>query len=136
MVIQEKGIAAEQHDIARLEIAIEKVIPAGAQQELRQAPKIVFQRLFIEGDAGEPKKIVLKIIQVPGDGLAIEAGTRIAHFVIQIAASFDLKAWQHGHNLAVGFNRLGSDSLTQTIFREKLKERGVAQVFLQISAVT
>src|ERR1019366_4009941 len=136
LVIQEKWIAAAQHDIARLEIAIEKVIARGTQQEFSQAAEIVFQRLFVERNVGQPKKIVLEIIQVPGDGLAIETGARIAHLVIQIAAGFDLKAWQHGHNLAVGFNHLGSDSLTQTIFREKLKQRGVAQVFFQISAVT
>src|ERR1035437_10656395 len=89
----------------------------------------------MEGDAGELKKIVLEIIQIPSDGLAIKAGTRIAHFVIQIAASFDLKARQHGHNCAISFHRLRSNGLAHTIFRDKLKERRVPQVFLKISAV-
>src|SRR5664280_3630866 len=89
----------------------------------------------MEGYAGEPKKIVLEIIQVPSDGLAIEAGTRIAHFVIQIAARFDLKARQHGHNFAIGFNRLGSNGLANAISRQKLKECRVPQIFLKISAV-
>ena len=118
-----------------MEIPIEKVIAVGAQQELRQAAEIVFQRLFVEGDAGEPEKVVLEIIQIPSDGLAIEARARIAHIVIQIAAGFDLKAWQHGHNLAIGFHGLGSNVLADPMFREKLKKRRVPQVFFEISAV-
>ena len=111
LVIQKKWLAVAQHDVARLEIAIEKIIAVGAQQELRQAAEIVFQRLFVEGNAGEPKKIIFEVIQIPGDGLAIEAGARIADFVIQIAAGFDLKARQHGHHFAIGFHHLGRNLL-------------------------
>ena len=135
LIIQKKWLAVAQHDVARLEIAIEKIIAVGAQQELRQAAEIVFQRLLVEGNAGEPKKVILEIIQIPGDGLAIEAGARIAHFVVQIAAGFDLKARQHGHDFAIGFNRLGSNLLAGAIVREKLKKRRVAKVFFEISAV-
>jgi len=110
-------------------------IAVGAQQEPRQVAEINFQRLFVEGDAGEPKKIVLEIIQIPSDGLTIEAGARIAHFVIQIAPGFDLKAWQHGHNLAIGFHGLGSNILADPMGGEKLKKRRVPQVLFQISAV-
>src|SRR5271157_5180577 len=84
LVIQEEWMAVPQHDVSRLEIPIEEVTVAGAQQELRQASEIVFQRLFVKGDASESEKVVLEIIQVPGDGLAIEARARIAHLVIQI----------------------------------------------------
>ena len=107
----------------------------GAQQEFGQAPEIVFQCLFVERDAGKPEKVVLEIIQIPSDGLAIEARARIAHLVVQIAAGFDLKAGQHGHHLAIGFHDLGSNILAGPMFREKLKERRVAQVFFEISAV-
>ena len=62
-------------------------------------------------------------------------GARIAHLVIQIAPGFDLKAWQHGHHLAIGFNDLGSNILADTMLREKLKKRRVPQVFFEISAV-
>src|SRR6202163_1063369 len=96
LIVQEKGLVFvqtfAQHDVAGLEIAIEKIIAAGAQQQFRQAAEIAFQRLLIERDAGKPEKVILEIIQVPRNGLAVEAGTRIAHFVIQIAARFDLKA--------------------------------------------
>ena len=60
---------------------------------------------------------------------------RIAHFVIQIAAGFDLKARQHGHNFAIGLHGLGSDVGAVAMSREKLKKRGVAQIFFEISAV-
>src|ERR1019366_2598405 len=53
LVVEEKWLAVAQHDIAGLEISIEKVIVRGAQQELGQAAEIVFQRLLVEGDAGE-----------------------------------------------------------------------------------
>ena len=115
LVIEKEGLAVAQHDVARLEIAIEKVVAGGAQQEFRQAAEIVFQRLLVEGNAGEPEKVILEIIQIPGDGLAVEAGARIADFVIQIAAGFDLKARQHGDNFAIGLDRLGSDVLAGTI---------------------
>src|SRR6266542_6520546 len=107
----------------------------GTQQELRQTAEIVFQRLFVERDAGESEKVVLEIVQIPSDGLTIEAGSQIADFVIQIAAPFDLKARQHGHNLPIGFDCLRSDILAGPMLPEKLKKRRVAQVFFKISAV-
>ena len=129
------GPSIAQHDVARLEIAIEKIIAVGAQQKFRQAAEIVLQRLLVEGNSGEPQKIILEIIQIPRDRLAIEAGTRIAHFVIQIAARFDLKAWQHGDNFAIGLDCLGSNVRAVAIVGEKLKKRGAAEVFFEISAV-
>src|SRR5712692_7223576 len=135
LIIQEKWLAVSQHDVARLEITIEEVIAVGAQQELNQAAEIVFQLLFVEGDASELKKIIFEIIQVPSDGLVIEAGARIARFVIQISAGLDLKPRQHGHNFAIGFHRLGSNVLADTIVCQKLKKRRVPQVFFEISAV-
>src|SRR5947207_10727929 len=90
-----------------MDIAIEKVIVPGAQQQLCQAAKIVLQPLFVEGNASKPKKVILEVIQIPSDGLAIKVGARIAHFVIQVAASLDLKARQHSHNVAIRLNHLG-----------------------------
>jgi hypothetical protein len=69
----------------------------------------VLQRLFVEGHAGEAEEIVLEIVEIPGDGLAIEAGARIADFVIEVAAGLDLKPRQHGDDFAIGFDDLGSD---------------------------
>src|ERR1700674_5214775 len=92
LIVQEKWLVFvqdfAQHDVAGLKIPIEKIIAAGAQQQFRQAAEIVLQRLLVEGNAREPEIVILKIVQVPRDGLAIEAGARVAHFVIQIAARF------------------------------------------------
>src|SRR5712664_4311035 len=135
LVIHKKGIAVAQHDVAGLEVAVEKVIARGGQEEFGQAAEIVFQGLLIEGDAGEAEEIILEIVQVPGDGLAIETGAGITHFVIQITAGFDLEAGEDGDGFAVGFDHLGSDIPASTVFREEFEKRGVAEVFLEISAV-
>ena len=63
---------------------------------LGQPAEVVFQLLLIKGDASQLQKVVLEVVQVPGDRLAIEAAARITEFVIQIAAGFDLKAGQLG----------------------------------------
>ena len=126
--------AVTQHYVARLEVAIQKVIAVGAQQEFRQTAEIIFQRLFVEWDTGKPEKVILEIIQVPGDGLAIEAGARVTDFVVQIAAGLDLKARQHRNDFAICFHRLGSDVLAVTMVGEKFKQSRVSQVFLEIRA--
>jgi hypothetical protein len=79
------------------------------QQKLCQAREIVFQGLFAEGDAGQPEKIVFEIIQIPIDGLAVEAGPWITNLVIQVPAGFDLKARQNCHHFSIGFDCLRSD---------------------------
>ena len=135
LVIHKIGMAVVPQDVARLEVPVEKVMAVGAQQKFCQPAEIVFQRLFVEGDAGESQKIVLEIVQIPSDRLAVEARAWIAHLVVQIAAGFDLKAWQHGHHLAIRFDGLGSNFLVGPMFREKLKERRVPQVFFEIRAV-
>src|ERR1700674_947595 len=139
LIVQEKWLVFvqdfAQHDVAGLKIPIEKIIAAGAQQQFRQAAEIAFHRLLVEWDAGQTEKVILEIIQIPRDGLAIEAGARIAHFVVQIAARFDLKARQHGNNFAIGRDRLGSDGRALAVVREKLKKRGAAKVFYEIRTV-
>ena len=64
-----------------------------------------------------------------------KTGTRIANFVIQIAARFDLKSRQHGHNFAICINHLGSNLFASTIVREKLKKCCVPKIFFEISAL-
>src|SRR5208337_152073 len=58
LIVQKKWLVLvqnfAQHDVARLEIAIEKIIAAGAQRKFRQAAEIALQRLFAEGNAGKP----------------------------------------------------------------------------------
>src|SRR5882672_2245282 len=73
LIVHKKGIAVAQQDVAGLEVAVEKVIARCAQEKFRQAAKIVFEGLLVEGDAGEAEEVIFEVIQIPGDGLAIEA---------------------------------------------------------------
>ena len=136
LIIEEIGLAVAQHDVAGLEIAIEKIIAGGVQQELGQASEVDFEGLLlVERHAGEAEKIVFEVVEVPGDGLAIEAAARIADFVVQVASGFDLKAGQHGHDLAIGFDHMRRDVLALAIPGEEFEKRGVAEVFFQIGAL-
>src|SRR6266702_3877383 len=62
LIIHKLGIAVAQHHVPGLEIPVKKVIAGGAQQKLRQAAEIIFQGLFVEGDAGETEKIIFEIV--------------------------------------------------------------------------
>src|SRR5882724_7436386 len=135
LIVHEKGVAVAQQDVAGLEVAVEKVIARCAQEKFRQAAKIVFEGLFVEGDAGEAEEIIFEVIQIPGDGLAIEAGDGIADAVVQIAAGFDLKAGQHGDHFAIGFDDLGSNVFAGAVFGKKFEERGIAEVLFEIGAL-
>jgi hypothetical protein len=135
LIVDEKGIAIAEHDVAGLEVAIEEVIARGAEEEIGEAAEIVFKGLLVERDAGEAEKRVFEIVEVPGDGLAIEAGDGIADAVIEVAAGFDLEAREDGNDFAIGFYHFGRDVRAGAIFGEEFVERGVAEVFLEIGAV-
>ena len=109
LVIEEKRLPVAQHHVAALKIAIKKIIVIGGEQEFGQSREIEFERLFVEKDSGQAQKVVLEIIQIPGDGLAIETRARIADLVIQIAAGLHLKARQHGDDFAISLNRRRRD---------------------------
>jgi hypothetical protein len=67
--------------------------------------------------------------------LAVEARVGIADGVVEVAAGFDLEAREDADDFAVGFDCLRSDVRARTIFRKKLEERDVAEVFFEIGAV-
>src|SRR5467141_102991 len=135
LVVDEKGIAVAQHDVAGLEVAVEKIIARGTEKKFGEAAEIVFEGQFVEGDASEAEEIVFEIVQIPGDGLAVETGIGVADFVVQVAAGFHLKAGENGDNLAIGFDHLGEDVFTSAVIGKELEERGVAKVFFKIGAV-
>jgi hypothetical protein len=135
LIVDEKGIAVAEHDVAGLEIAIEEIIARGAEEEISEAAEIVFEGLLVERDAGEAEKIVFEIVEVPGDGLAIEAGNGIADSVVQIEAGFDLEAREDGDDFAIGFDNFRSDICGGAMFGEKFEEGGIAEIFLEIGAV-
>ena len=135
LVVEKPRAAVAQHHVARLKIAIEKIIVRGGEQQLGQTAEVELQRLFVEGHAGQAQKVVLEIVQVPGDGLAVEAGARIADLVIEIAARLDLKARQFCDDFAIRCDHLGRNGVAVAIGAEEFEERGVAQILFNVSAV-
>ena len=135
LIVEEVRLAAGQHDVAGLKVAIEEVISGRAQQKFREAAEIVFQRLLAEGDAGEAQEVVLEIVEIPGNRLAVEASARIAQLVVQVAAGLDLKARKSGDDFAVGVGDLRADDFSLAVLREQFEERGVAEVLFEIRAL-
>jgi len=135
LVVDEEGIAVAEHDVAGLEVAVKKIITRRAEEKFGEAAEIVFESLLVEKDSCEAKEIVFEIVQVPGDGLAVEAGVGIADGVVEVAAGFDLEAGEDGDDFTVGFDYLRSDARAGAVFRKKFEKRGVAEVFFEIGAV-
>src|SRR5713101_228379 len=121
LVVDKKGITVAQHDVAGLEVAVEKIIARRTEKKFGETSEIFLKGMFVEGDAGEAEEIVFEIVQVPGDGLAIETGIGIADAVIQIAAGFDLEARENGDNFAIGFDYFGSDLLAGAILGKEFE---------------
>ena len=135
LIVQEVRLPVAQHDVARLEIAIEKIIARRAQQELRQPAEIIFQSLFVERNAREPQKIIFEVVQVPGDRLPVETSSRIADLVIQIAAGLDLESRKRRDDFPVGLHDLRINRFAVAMFRQKLKERSVAKILFEIGSL-
>src|SRR5208282_2932299 len=134
LVVDEIRLAVAEQDVAGLKIAVEEIIARGTEQKIGEAVEIFFERMFVEGNAGEPQKIIFEIIEIPRDGLAIETGNGMADGVVEIAAGLDLEAREDSHYFFVGFDDLWGDGATGTILGEKFEERGVAEVLFEIDA--
>lgn len=135
LVVDEIGLAVAEHDVARLEVAIEKIIARGAEEKIGEAIEIALERMFVKGNAGEAEKIIFKIVEIPGDGLAIEAGDRIADGVVEIAAGLHLKAREDGDDFFIGFDDLRCDGAALAILGEEFEEGGVAEVFFEVGTL-
>src|SRR5258706_8439379 len=109
LVVDEKGIAVAQHDVAGLEVAVEKIIARGTEKKFGETSEVFFKGMFVEGDAGEAEKIVFEIVQIPGDGLAVRTGIWGADFGGQGPARFHLEGGRPGDHPALGFQGLGGD---------------------------
>jgi hypothetical protein len=91
--------------------------------------------MFVEGDAGKAQEIIFEIVEVPGDGLAVEAGDGIADGIVEVAAGFDLEAREDSYDFAIGFDGFGSNVFAGAIPGKEFEKRGVTQVFFEISTV-
>lgn len=135
LIVDEERIAVAKEDVARLEIAIEEIIARGAEKEIGETGEVFFKGMFVERDAGKAEKIIFEIVEIPGDGLAIETGDGIADFVVEVAGGFDLETREDSDDFAVSFDDFGGDACGGTIFCKEFEESGVAEVFFEVSAV-
>src|SRR5690242_10040141 len=132
LVVKEIRPLVAEHHIARLEIAIEEVIVRCGQQKPGEAVEVVFERLLVEGNSGETEKVVLEVVQVPGNRLAIEARARVADLVVQVASGLNLEARQGSNDTSVCFEGRRCNDISAAIAVEKFKERDVPEVFLKV----
>jgi hypothetical protein len=135
LVIEEIRLAMAEHDVAGLKVAVEEKIAIGAEKKFGEAFEIVFERLFVEWNAGEAKEIVFEIAEVPDDGLAVEAGAGITDGVVEIAAGFNLEFRKGFDNFAINVDDGRRDDGGVAMLRQKFKEGGVAEIFFKISAL-
>ena len=83
MIVDEVNLPIVNHDVARLEIAIEEEVAVALQQLVHQRLKIILQFLIVEGDAGQFYKVIFEVVEVPLHRLPIECMARISHREIQ-----------------------------------------------------
>ena len=65
LVVEEEGIAVTNHNVAGLEVTVEKVVAGGGEKETGKAAEVVFEGLFVEGNAGETEEVVLEVVEIP-----------------------------------------------------------------------
>ena len=56
LIIQKKRLPVSQHDVARLEIAVQKIVAVGAQQKIRQASKSSSSACSLKGIPASRRK--------------------------------------------------------------------------------
>ncbi len=135
LIVEEIRLSIAKHDVAGLEVAIEKIVAVGGEKKFGETIKIVFERLFVEGNAGEAKKIVFEIVEIPNDGLAVETAAGITDGIIQVAAGFDLKARQNFDDFSIDVGNGGRDRRASAIFGEEMEKGGIAEIFFDVSAL-
>jgi len=132
LIVEKIGFAVAKHDVAGLKVAVEEKIPFGTEEELGEALEIVFERLFVERNAGEAEEIIFEIVEIPDDRLAIETSARITDGVVEIAAAFDLESRKSFNYFAVDVDYGRRDDRAITMFGEKFEKRCVTEVFFKV----
>src|SRR5256886_2255719 len=115
LIVEKIGFAVAKHDVTGLKVAVEEKIAFGAEKKFGEALEIVFERLLVEGDAGEAEEIIFEIVEIPDDGLTIEATAGIADGIVEIAAGFDLEFWEDLDDFAIGVDNRRRDDSTASM---------------------
>jgi len=134
LVVDEVRLAVAEKNVAGLKIAIEEIVAWRGEEKFGEAVELEFESVLVEGDAGKAEKRVFELVKVQGDGLTVETGDGIADGIVEIAASFDLKARENGDDSPIGVDDWLRDGITLAILREELEERGVAEILFEVSA--
>src|SRR5579862_8938703 len=82
LVVHKIGLPIAQHDVSGLKVTIQKVVARSLEQKIAQQTKIFLESAFAKRNTGKPQKIIFEIVQVPGNGLLVEAANGIASAVI------------------------------------------------------
>ena len=132
LVVEKIWFAVAEHDVAGLEVAIEEKIAFRTEKKLGEALEIVFERLFVERNAGKAEEIILEIVEIPDDRLAIETSAGITDGVVEIAAAFDLESRKSFNDFAVDVDYGRRDDRAIAMFGEKFEKRCVTEVFFEV----
>jgi len=82
------------HDIGRLEIPEQEVVGALLKQVVSKPAEIIFQGLFVEGNAHQFEEVVLEVVEIPHHGVAVESGSGVALAEINAIPAFELQVDQ------------------------------------------
>jgi len=134
LIVEEIRLAVAEHDVAGLKVAVEKKIAFGTEEEFGKALEIVFERLFVERNAGEAEEIIFEIVEIPDDGLAIETSAGITDGIVEVAAGFDLKSRKSFNDFTVDVDYGRRDYRAIAMFGEKFEKRCVAEVFFEVGS--
>ena len=131
----ERGWGEANHDVPRLEVAVEEVVGVGLEEKVGEALEVVLEELFVEGDMGELEVVVLEIVEVPEDGLAVEVGAGVGVGEVEVGAGL-LDGGEVGEGLLVEGEHLGVESPTLPLLLvQEAVEREVAEVLLEVAAL-
>ena len=136
LVVDEPGLAVAHHDVPRLEVPVEEVVPVRLQQIAGQGPEVPLEALLVERDMSQLQEVVLEVVEVPLDRAAVEGVARIGHVKVDDLRALHLEARQELEDPAVHLLDGLRERLAVTApgVHQELEEGGVAQVLLEPDA--
>jgi len=129
------GLAAVEHDVAGLEVAIEERVGILAEQVAAETVEVSLQGVFVELQSAELEEAVLEVVEVEHDRCAVHLSLRIAVAEDVGRTAAELQVGQVAHDPAQhGLLRLGIVSACLPALSDVIEERKRAKVLLDIDA--
>ena len=126
------GLPVVDHDVARLEVAVQEGIGACLQQVRLQTVEVVLERDLLELDAGRLEIAVFEIVEVEVDHPRVKLRIRIADTEIQALRTFELDLRQALDCLAEQNRFLFRIDAGAPSFRNQFIQGVISEVFLEI----